>query len=499
MSITDGHPEPRRSRPHPLAATLPRRRFLALGAGLLAAPTVAACASRAPSATPIGPTSPLVASAEQARQRSGAKVVTAQLTASPTTIDLGGVAVQTWAFNSQLPGPEIRLARGEVLRAELRNGLPQPSTIHWHGVALRNDMDGVPGLTQAPVAPQNTFTYDFTAPDAGTYWMHPHVGMQFDRGLYAPVVVTDPGDPGNYDVEAVIVVDDWLDGVAGDPDQRLEQLRKNGMAMGSMAMGSMAMGGPSDPTNPLGPDTGDVKDYPYYLINGRISTDPVTVAAKPGQRLKLRIINAGADTAFRVALGGHRLTITDSDGFPVNPTDTSSVLMGMGERYDALVTLGDGVFPLVANAEGKQGHAMAVVRTGAGSTPGRARRCPADRCPAHLDRGGAAEHPGARPHLRPRAGDGPVGLPLDDQRQDLRRAHPARRRPGRAGSAAVRQPDRDAAPDAPARTHLSGGQRCGHRPAQGHLDRVTRADGGGRPAGRQPRPVVAALPQPLSR
>lgn len=369
MRITDGHPEPRRSRPHPLAATLPRRRFLALGAGLLAAPTVAACASRAPSATPIGPTSPLVASAEQARQRSGAKVVTAQLTASPTTIDLGGVAVQTWAFNSQLPGPEIRLARGEVLRAELRNGLPQPSTIHWHGVALRNDMDGVPGLTQAPVAPQNTFTYDFTAPDAGTYWMHPHVGMQFDRGLYAPVVVTDPGDPGNYDVEAVIVVDDWLDGVAGDPDQRLEQLRKNGMAMGSMAMGSMAMGGPSDPTNPLGPDTGDVKDYPYYLINGRISTDPVTVAAKPGQRLKLRIINAGADTAFRVALGGHRLTITDSDGFPVNPTDTSSVLMGMGERYDALVTLGDGVFPLVANAEGKQGHAMAVVRTGAGSPP----------------------------------------------------------------------------------------------------------------------------------
>ncbi len=298
------------------------------------------------------------------------------LTAAPATVDLGGVQVQTWAFDGQLPGPEIRLARDEVLRAELRNGLPQPTTIHWHGIALRNDMDGVPDLTQPPVAPQSRFSYEFAVPDAGTYFFHPHVGMQLDRGLYAPLVVTDPDEPGDYDLEAVIVLDDWLDGVGGrDPDQRLEQLRSEGMDMGGMGMGMGGMGG--GPRAPLGPDAGDV-DHPYYLINGRIGTDPVTVQGAPGQRLRLRIINAAADTAFRVALGGHRLTVTHSDGFPVAPAEGDALLIGMGERYDVVVTLADGVFPLVALAEGKQGQAFALVRTAGGTRP------PPEAAPAEL-------------------------------------------------------------------------------------------------------------------
>ena len=84
--------------------------------------------------------------------------------ASPTTVDLGGVQTQTWAYDGQLPGREIRVARGDVLRANLSNGLPQPTTIHWHGIALRNDMDGVPDVTQRPIDPQAAFTYEFTGP-----------------------------------------------------------------------------------------------------------------------------------------------------------------------------------------------------------------------------------------------------------------------------------------------------------------------------------------------
>lgn len=344
--------------------TLSRRHFLALGGGVLATATLGACATP----TPIGPGSPLIAQTEQVRRAANARVVSTTLTAAPATVDLGGVAVQTWAYDGRLPGPEIRMARDEVLRAELRNTLPQPTTVHWHGIALRNDMDGVPDLTQPPIAANSTFTYEFAVPHAGTYFFHPHVGTQLDRGLYAPLIVTDPDEAGDYDAEAVIVLDDWLDGVAGDPDQELERLGREGMDMAGMhGMGGMDMGG-GDPQAPLGSDTGDVT-YPHYLINGRIGADPITVTATPGQRLRLRIINAGSDTPFRVALGGHRMTVTHTDGFPVTPAETDCLLIAMGERYDVTVTLDDGVFPLVAAAEGKDGQGFALVRTASGDTP----------------------------------------------------------------------------------------------------------------------------------
>ncbi|BAH55708.1 MULTISPECIES: multicopper oxidase family protein [Rhodococcus] len=373
----------------PGAARLSRRNFLAL-AGLGAVAAAGACSrggGPGPAPTAVGPDSAAVRTAEQVRRATigTGNTVTASLKAGPTRIDLGGVQVDTWAYNDRIPGREVRLRRGDLLRAELTNDLPAESTIHWHGIALRNDMDGVPGLTQSAIAPTSPFTYEFLAPDAGTHWLHPHVGMQFDRGLYAPVIVEDPAEGGDYDLEAVLVLDDWLDGVGGrTPDQQLDELRQGGMPMMSGmgmdhgGMSGMDIGTTIDPANPLGADTGDV-DYPYYLINGTLGTDPFSVRARPGQRVRLRIINAGADTAFRLAVGGHQLTVTHSDGYPMQPVTGSSVLIGMGERFDAIVTLGDGVFPIVAAAEGKQGQGFAVIRTGAGG-----RLDPAIR-PAELD------------------------------------------------------------------------------------------------------------------
>jgi FtsP/CotA-like multicopper oxidase with cupredoxin domain len=118
----------------------------------------------------------------------------------------------------------------------------------------------------------------------------------------------------------------------------------------------------------LGGDAGDVK-YPHHLINGRVATDPDVYTGKPGNKVRLRIINAGGDTAYRVALGGHKLTITHTAGFPVQHEEVDALLVGMGERYDVLVTLGDGVFPLVARAEGKNANGLALVRTGSGGKP----------------------------------------------------------------------------------------------------------------------------------
>lgn len=364
-----------------IAAPLTRRDFLAWTAGTAAAAALTACSNGTETAGDLVlPDSEAVRAAENQRRAASGAVRDVMIRAEPTTVDLGGVQVQTWTYGGRLPGQEIRLMRGDVLRAEITNALPAPTTIHWHGIALRNDMDGSPALTQPEIAAGAGYRYEFTAPDPGTYWFHPHVGLQLDRGLYAPLIVEDPADGADYDTEAVVVLDDWLDGINGrDPDAQMQQLRAQGMSgmgammnMGGGMMSGMNMGGMSMPTNPnapLGADAGDVKDYPYYLINGHIGTDPVTFTGRPGQRMRLRIINAAADTAFRVAIGDHKLRITHTDGYPVHPVTTASLLIGMGERYDAVIDLADGVFPLVAAAEGKAGQAFALIRTDGGTPP----------------------------------------------------------------------------------------------------------------------------------
>ncbi|MFI5794342.1 multicopper oxidase family protein [Streptomyces sp. NPDC051677] len=376
-----------------------RRSLLLAGLGAAGAGALAACTS-ASSNTPalVGPSGSAVARAEKKRRGTGTeRQVT--LTAAPVTLDLGGVKARTWAYDGQAPGKEIRISAGDTLVAELSNQLPNmtATSVHWHGLALRDDMDGVPMVTQRDVRAGSSFTYRFVAADPGTYWFHPHSGVQLDRGLYAPLIVEDPREPLAYDDEWVIVLDDWLDGVTGTPDEALAELRQGmgGMDMGGMDMSGhdmgdmdmnmggmgaspsasasgggmsmkfMLMGATSDL---LGGDAGDVK-YPYHLINGKVPADPDVYTGKPGRRVRLRFVNAGGDTAYRVALGGHRMTVTHTDGYPVEHRQTDALLIGMGERYDVLVTVGDGVFPLVALAEGKNATAMALVRTASGGAP----------------------------------------------------------------------------------------------------------------------------------
>ena len=226
--------------------------------------------------------------------------------------------------------------------------------MHWHGLAIPNPMDGVPVLTQAPVPKGQTFNYDFVVPVAGTYWAHSHVGTQLDRGLYFPLIIEDPDERADYDDELVIVVDDWIDGTGTNPDQVLENLRKTGMK--PMAPGGMGV----STTSPLGQDGGDVT-YPYFIANGRVTTDPLTMDYRAGQRIRLRIINAGSDTAFRIAVPGTAMTVIATDGYPVVPVEANSVILGMGERVDAIITVKDSV-PVVAVPEAKQGHAQLNIR-----------------------------------------------------------------------------------------------------------------------------------------
>jgi multicopper oxidase len=286
----------------------------------------------------------------------GPKALDVALAPGPTQIDLGGVTVSTWAYDGRLPGKEIRLRKGDTLRAAVTNNLPADTTVHWHGLAIPNPMDGVPVLTQPATTPGQRFNYQFVVPDSGTYWFHSHEGTQTDRGLYGPLIIEDPNEHGNYDDELVLVLDDWIDGTGTDPDQVLANLKKTGMA----PMGPMGADAGVTPTTPLGDDGGDVT-YPHFLINGRVPTDPQTVDYRAGQRIRLRIINAGGDTAFRVGVPNTKLTVTHTDGFPVVARETDSVILGMGERVDATITVNSSV-PVIADAYRKDGYGQLNIR-----------------------------------------------------------------------------------------------------------------------------------------
>ncbi|MDI6407768.1 multicopper oxidase family protein [Streptomyces albus] len=409
-----------------------RRAVLGTGAALAVSALAASCSTGESGGDNAGrtdyvrPDGPEVRAAEAERPRGRTRKV--RLTAQRTRLDLGGgVTVPTWAYGDRLPGKEVRVTAGDTLALTLANHLPRSTSLHWHGLALRNDMDGVPGLTQRAIRPGGDFTYRFAVPHPGTYWFHPHSGVQLDRGLYAPLIVEDPKEPLEYDKEWVVVLDDWVDGVDGStPDAVLAELGEGmdhggggmdhgdggsghggmdhdggsgggsgdgggehggsgngGSGNGGHGMHGMAARRPMDKgpsrmmmgatSKLLGGDAGDVK-YPHYLVNGRVAEDPETFRARPGDRIRIRLVNAGGDTAFRVALGGHRMTVTHTDGYPVEHARTDALLVGMGERYDVLVTAKDGVFPLTALAEGKKKTARALLRTGPGAAPSRTAR-----------------------------------------------------------------------------------------------------------------------------
>ena len=184
--------------------------------------------------TPVG--AGAVAAAESARPTTGT-IRQVTLTARPVQVDLGGRVVSTWAYGDAVPGPPIRVTAGDRVQVAFTNDLPEETSVHWHGLAIRNDMDGVPHVTTEPVPPGGSFAFDFVVPHPGTHWFHPHTGLQLDRGLYAPFLVDDPTEPGDYDHEWVVVLDDWTDGIGPSPEQILADLRNTGDHMGGMGMG----------------------------------------------------------------------------------------------------------------------------------------------------------------------------------------------------------------------------------------------------------------------
>jgi multicopper oxidase len=257
---------------------LSRRAFVAVAvAGGFA---LAGCArSSGSAASPPTSREAAIVATEAARPHTG-RTVTASLTPQPATIDLGGTLAQTLASGNAIPGPLIRANVGDELAVTVANRLNHPTSVHWHGIALRNDMDGVQPATPNINAGAD-FTYRFSSPHPGTYWAHPHTGLDADYGLYLPVIIDDPTESGRYDAEWIVMLDDWTDGIGKTPEQLYDDLTgQHKPGMDNMpGMSGMAMSGVGK-SELLGGDAGDIS-YPYYLINGRIPAAPTTFTAKP--------------------------------------------------------------------------------------------------------------------------------------------------------------------------------------------------------------------------
>ena len=228
-----------------------------------------------------------------------------QLTPGTGSVTVGsGESYDSWFYDEQYPGPELRVNEGERLRVDVANQLPAPTTIHWHGVPVPNPMDGVPGLTQDPIQSGDSFRYEFDATPAGTYLYHSHVNLQLDRGLVGPLIIKEESPHVEYDEDVTLFLDDFL---------------------------------PTEPNLDAGNGMGERPPYEGLLINGRVPDDPFTVDVEKGQRVRLRFINGSSATTYHVGIGGHEMTVTHADGQPVDPVAVDSFLLSMGERYDVIV------------------------------------------------------------------------------------------------------------------------------------------------------------------
>jgi len=275
---------------------------------------------------------------------SAAPARTIQLEAREVTWELApGKRVKAMAYNGQVPGPEIRAREGERLRIVLKNALGEPTTIHWHGVDVPNAMDGVPEITQKPVAPGETFVYEFEARPAGTRWYHTHVDerRQLDLGLAAPFIIEPAGGEAlKYDRELTLVFDDWVTGTGPTVPETSDGTAagRGGGMMGGGGMGGMMGGGMGGMMRGMMGGRRHEPAYDVMTINGKAypATEPLRM--KRGERVRLRLISASNEHTHLVRLAGHRLQVTHTDGNPLKaPVEVDAIPIAPGERYDVLV------------------------------------------------------------------------------------------------------------------------------------------------------------------
>lgn len=300
-----------------------------------------------------------------------------------TSLDIGGKDAHAITVNGTIPGPLIRLKEGQMTTMAVTNHLKEDTSIHWHGILLPPGMDGVPGVSFAGIKPGETFTYKFPVKQSGTYWYHSHSGLQEQLGHFGPLII-DPvePDPFSYDREYVVMLSDWT---FEDPLRVLAKLKKQsgyynfqkrtvgdffkdisekglGPAFAERKMWAKMRMSPTD--------IADITGYTYtYLMNGRAPASNWTGRFRPGEKIRLRIINAATMTFFDFRIPGLKMTVVQADGQNVQPVTVDEFRIGVAETYDVIVEPGeDRAYTIFAETMDRSGFAAGTLAPREGMT-----------------------------------------------------------------------------------------------------------------------------------
>jgi CopA family copper-resistance protein len=291
-------------------------------------------------------------------------------------INLAGRETAATLINGSIPGPMLRFREGQTVTIRVTNKLEETTSLHWHGVIVPADMDGVPGVSFPGIKPGETFTYRYTLRQSGTYWYHSHSGMQEQTGVFGPYIIDPAGrEPVTYDREYAVVLSDWT---YEDPMRVLAKLKKQGdyYNFQKRTVPDFFRDGSSkgwratladrlmwarirmDPTDIL-----DVSGYTYtYLVNGLSPELNWTALFKPDERVRLRFINTGAMTIFDVRIPDLKMTVFQADGQNVEPVEVDEFRIGAAETYDVIVQpREDKAYTIFAEAMDRSGYAAGTL------------------------------------------------------------------------------------------------------------------------------------------
>ncbi|KFJ89592.1 copper oxidase [Pseudomonas sp. 1-7] len=268
-----------------------------------------------------------------------------------TPVNITGAARTAMTINGSLPGPILRWREGDTVTLRVRNRLKEDTSIHWHGIILPANMDGVPGLSFHGIAPDGMYEYKFKVNQNGTYWYHSHSGLQEQLGVYGALVIdAKEPEPFSYDRDYVVLLSDWTD---ENPARVLAKLKKQSdyynyhkRTVGDFINDVSEMGWSAAVADrkmwaemKMSPtDLADVSGYTYtYLMNGQAPDGNWTGIFKPGEKIRLRFINASAMTYFDVRIPGLKMTVVAADGLHVKPVSVDEFRIAVAETYDVII------------------------------------------------------------------------------------------------------------------------------------------------------------------
>ncbi len=304
------------------------------------------------------------------------------LTIAETPVNFTGRPRMATTINGSIPAPTLRFREGDTVTIRVTNRLAEDSSIHWHGILLPYQMDGVPGISFKGIPPGETFTYRFKIGQSGTYWYHSHSAMQEQTGMYGTIIIDPAGrDPIRADREYVVQLSDWSD---EDPMAVLAKLKMHSayynfnQPTAMQFFRDVSSDGVSTALNKrkmwnqmrMNPtDLADVSAYTYtYLMNGNTPAGNWAGQFRPGEKLRLRLINSSAMTFFDVRIPGLKMTVVQSDGQNVDPVTVDEIRIGVAETYDVLITPKDDAYTIFAQSMDRTGYARGTLAPRAGMT-----------------------------------------------------------------------------------------------------------------------------------